>query len=144
MVHDVLEHLQPVARVDIGEGHQLSSFRLGEGLEFRELRFFIRRPHVGEHQAAALKRRIGALAHAFLQLAALGLARGFQQGAVHIPLPAVVATTDAVFLNDAELQRRPTVGAMTMQHADTTTTISEGDQILAKDANRFGQLTQLF
>ena len=77
-----------------------------------------------------------------MQPGARGLARGFEDRAVGIEQPTVIATTDAMLGDDAVFQRRPTMAAVPVKHADCARFVTESDEILAHDANRQRQVDE--
>ena len=137
MVDQILVDLQPVAGIDIGKRHQLVVCRHDIGVEHLERRLLVRRPHIGEHQTIAFKGRIGTLKDTVLHAAVARLAGRLNDAAVDVVLPAVIATADALVLDDAVFERGTTMRAMSFKQANPATAITEGDQLLAHDLHRF-------
>src|SRR5262249_5591009 len=103
-VHTVVFYLQPIAvqgvawaRTDPVPWHL-------EHVEDGKFRVLIGRPHVGKDQATILVRRVSAMEDAVLEGALGRLAGGFQDRAVHVEQPAVVAAADAPLGYQAELE----------------------------------------
>src|SRR5206468_11285305 len=94
----------------------------------------LRRPQVSEHQSGELVRRIGSLPDPLAKAAPRRLTRCFQAPAVDVVDPAVIATADAALEGNAELERRPAMGAVQVQHAHAPAAIPEDDQVLAENA----------
>jgi len=69
-----------------------------------------------------------------LDLAGGGLARGFQDGAVGVEQPAMVAAAYAVLLDDAELERGVAVAAQQVQQPIGAGPVAEQHQVLAHPA----------
>ncbi len=144
LIGDVIHRLQPVAREYVGEWNELEIRVRREGVIVREFRLRLRRAHVREHQAVALECRVGALRHGLFEARALvGLARRFDDAAVHVVVKSVVAAADSLFLDDPVFERRAAMTAMALQHADTALPVAERDQVLAHDANRVGHIGEL-
>ena len=59
-VHRVFRHLQPVARIVDGVGHHVI-VGLGHGVEHREIRHCLWRPHIGKQQTLKLTNRVSAV-----------------------------------------------------------------------------------
>ena len=83
--------------------------------------------------------RVGAVPQPVLERAVYWFAGGIENLAVYIVYPAVIAASDSAFLNDAELERRASVGAIEREEADAIRLIFELSKILAEhpNANRY-------
>ena len=148
LVDRVVHHLQPVGRLVVGgpAGGLAQTDRkgrvLGEVVEGKRRRT-VGRPEIGEQQPLVLAHRIGALA----QLADIGvvvrLGRGFEDAAVGVEQPAVVAAADAALLDAAELERGAAVRAVLLQEPDAPAEVAERDQILAQQAHGEGQVAEI-
>ena len=135
-VHRVFQDLQPVARIEIFLARNDPVAWAAEAVIGGECRHFLGRAHVAEHDAVRLAHRIGAVTQLVLDRAGGGLAGRFQDRAVHVEQPAVVAAADALGADQAELQRGAAVGAMPFKEADGAGAVAEGDQFLAEDFER--------
>ena len=141
-IHRVLCDLQPVAgRVD-GVGNELV-VGLVDRIEQREGRPRLGRPEVGEHQAAVLVHRVGAMEEVSGDAAGRRLAGGLQDRAVDVVEPAVVAAADPGLADDAELERGAAMAAMRVQQPEASAAIAEQHQLLAEDAQRQRQVLDL-
>src|SRR5439155_25902274 len=69
--------------------------------------------------------------------------RGFQDLAVDVVEPTVVAAADAAPLHHAELQRCAPVRAMELEQTDLASPVAEEDQVLAQNAHPFGKVLEL-
>ena len=141
-VHWVLGHLEPVARVVDGVGHELDPGQR-EGVEHGEFGPQLGRTEVGEDEAGELPDGIGAVAELARDGARRRLAGRFQDGAVHVEQPAMVAAPDAALGDDPVLQRRPAVAAMLVQQAEPPGEIPEQHQLLAQHPDEDGTLPDL-
>jgi hypothetical protein len=103
----------------------------------------VRRAHVSEDQTLDLLDRVGALADLVADRGVLRLARGLQDRAVHVEVPAVVAAADAALLDLAVFQGGPAVGAMAVQQADPPPAVAKHHQILAHDPDPHRMLLEL-
>ena len=101
----VLVDLEPVAG---GVAYSQDARGLGmlEGVEDGEGRAFLRRTHVGEHQAPPHLDGIGALAELVANRAVGGLPGGVEDGAVDVEVPAVVAAADTALLQPCRTRAR--------------------------------------
>ena len=142
-VHGVFHNLEPVAGVVVAlAGDEAVAFAFptvadGEGGDV------FGRPHISENGAAEFVGGIGAVAEAVFKGGAGGFARGFEDGAVDVEQPAVVAATDAALRDQPELQGCAAVGAVGFDHADAAAEIAEGHQFLAEDFEGHGGIAQL-
>ncbi len=111
-VHRVFQDLQPVARIEIFLARDHAIARADEAVEHRERRLLVGRAQIGKDDAVRLTGRIGAVKQPVLQRAVGWLARRFQDRAVAIEQPAVVAAADALVADQAEFERGAAVRAM--------------------------------
>src|SRR5690606_18845664 len=120
-----------------GVGDHLVSRNI-ERIQEREVWSELRWAHVGEHQSAILDDRVGALTDSMPDRTVLGFAGRFQDGAVDIEMPSVVAAANAVLFDSPVLERRPAVRAVPMQQADSTGEVAKDHEIFAEnpDGNR--------
>ena len=134
-VHAVVFHLEPVARHhELRRRHQPVARHVVAVVD-RECGTSIRRPQIDEHEARELVRRIGALPDALLEPTARRLSRSFQAPSVDVVDPAVIAAADASLERDPELERRPAMRAVQVQHADAPTAVAEDHEILAQHSH---------
>ena len=145
LVGDVVERLQIVARIDVGERNELEIVVGVEEVPFGEFRHLVVGAHVGEDETVTLKGRIRALADLFGQTrTAVRLARHLHQPAVHVELEAVVAAADAGLLYDAVLERGTPVRTVAVQDADLSRLVAERHEFLAHDLDRLGYVGEFF
>jgi hypothetical protein len=78
-----------------------------------------------------------------LYLAIFGFTRCFENRAIHVEVPAVVAATNPALLDTPVLKRRTTMGAVSVQETDAVAKIPEDHQILAEQLHRDGTLAKL-
>src|SRR5262249_8934110 len=134
-VHAVVLHLEPVARQHELRGrHQLVAGHV-VAVVHRKRGAPAGRTEVGEHEARELARGIGALPDALPETAARRLARRLETAAVDVVHPAVVAAAKTALERDPELQRRPTMRAVQVQHADAAAAVAEHYEILTQEAD---------
>src|SRR5262249_26738036 len=81
-----------------------------------------------------LVRGIGALPDALAEAAPGRLAGRFEASAVDVVDPAVIAAANTALHRNAVLERRPTMRAVQVQHAQTAAAIAEDHQVLAEDS----------
>ena len=133
-VHRVLGDLQPVAgRVNRVRNELVVG--LIDRVQHGEGRPRLRRPEIGEDQAAVLAQRIGAVEDMAGDAAGLGLARRLQDRAVDVVEPAMIAAADAGLADDAELERGAAVAAMRVQEPEAAAAVAKQHQILAENAH---------
>src|SRR5262249_29721223 len=103
-VHGIFEDLEPIARIEVFAARDESIARATEAVVERKGWPLLWRTHVREHDAVVLVDRIGAVAEPILERARRWLARSFEDRAVHVEEPAVVAAADSSLGDQAELQ----------------------------------------
>ena len=130
-VHRIFTDLLPVAgRMDQVGLHLVVWHH--HGVHHGECRFDGGGAHVGEDDTLELHHWVGALA-IFVTMGALRwLPRGFQDGAVIAEQPAVVAAPDAVFGNDAKLERCTTMGAMLVHQTQLPRQVTVEHQVFTQ------------
>ena len=84
------------------------------------------------------------MAEAVFEGAVGWFAGGFEDAAVDVHEPAVVAAAYAPLRHQAELQRRATVGAVHLDNADAAAEVAEGHQFLVHDFEREGKVGEVF
>ncbi|MGY4419174.1 hypothetical protein ACVWY2_001599 [Bradyrhizobium sp. JR6.1] len=148
-VGDVLEMLQPVAGDHGGPAaadrgiiglDEFAVVHILQALVARQHRLLICRAHIGEDQAVAFLHRIPGLAHLALEQAAFGLAGLFEAAALGVELPAVIAATDAVFLDLAVIECGAAMAAARMQEAHPAMPVAEQDQVFAECTDFSGDI----
>jgi hypothetical protein len=133
-IHGVFQDLQPVARIEIlSPRHQPHAGSRQQTIVGGERRHLLRRPHVGEHDAVRLVRRVRAVAQPVLQRAVGRLAGRLQDGAVHVEQPAVIAAANTAFADQPEFERGAAMRAVQLQQADGAALVAEHHQLLAQD-----------
>src|SRR5262245_53215759 len=141
-VHAVFLDLQPVALPQgRGAGHEFVAWQV-KGIQKRKRRLLIRWPHIGEEEPCVFAHRIGAMKQAVLQRTVDRLARRFEAWAVDVEQPAVIATSDTLLPDQAELERGAPMRAMQFQQSNLAPLVAERDEILPENANSPRQLAQ--
>src|SRR5215475_13786192 len=114
-IHTVFFDLKPVA-LPHGwrSGEEFVTLQL-KGIQNRERRPTIRRPHVGKDQPPMFVNRIGAVKEAVLQSAVSGLPGCFKDSSVDVEEPTVIAASDAHVADQAKLKRGAAMRAMQFQ-----------------------------
>jgi hypothetical protein len=142
-IHAVVLDLQPVAvpksrraRRNLVSGQVI-------GVEHREIRLLVGRTHIREHQSLVLTNRIGAMEKAVLQCAVGRLSRGFEDRAVNVEQPAVIAAADPLFSDQAEFQRGAPMRAVQLQQANRPAAVAKGDEVLAQYTQSPREVIQL-
>ena len=87
-------------------------------VELRERRTQVRRPHISEEEAAKFVNRVSAMEDTPTQRATVFFARRFENCAVHVVEPAVIATPQAVGFDPSELERGSAMATMTIKQPD--------------------------
>ena len=141
-IHRVLDDLQPVAGVGQRIGDRFHPGNV-EGVEDGKGRPFGGRSEVREDDPGPFHYRVGPGAEAPANRRILGFGRGFQDGAVHVEEPAVVAAADTARLADAVLERCPAVRAVLLKESGTPAAVPEEDQLLVEHPNELRQLAEL-
>ena len=111
-IHLVLADLEPVARIVNLIGLEIRDRAPRPEIVFGKGGHFLGRAHIGEDNAGEFMGRIGALEGFVLDPAFRRLTRGFQDRAVAVEQPAVIAAADAPLLDLAEFERGAAVAAM--------------------------------
>ena len=138
----VFHHLQPVARrFDQVRDHFVAV--LDHGVEHRERRHGLARPHVGKRESLVFNDRIGAETGAFLQSAADRFAGAFLDRTVDAVLPAVIAAADAALLDDAKFERHVAMRAVQVHQAEPAAVLAKQHQVFAHDTNTIRQVADL-
>src|ERR1700742_1224246 len=101
-IHRVFQDLQPIARIKVFLSRNEPVSRPGKAVIHREWRTLLGRAHIGEHDARVLMGWIGAVAQPVLQRAAGRLAWGLEDFAIGRKQPSMVATTDALSVDQAK------------------------------------------
>src|SRR5712671_2655423 len=141
-VHAVFLHLQPIALPQSGgAGHEPIAGQV-KRIEDGKIRLLLWWSHIGEHQPAILAHGIGAVIQPFLQRAVGGLARRFEDRAVGVEQPPVIAAPYPFLGYQAKLQRRTAMGTMELQEAHRAALVTEHHEILAQDAQTPRQVVQ--
>ena len=133
-VHHVFLHLEPVAGVGDVVGHQ-PVVRHGQRVVRREVRAFVGRSHIGEHQTVVLLDRVGAVIEPVLERARRGFARRLQNPAVGREQPTVIAAAKAAGLDDAVFERGAAMAAMEVEQPPFAGATPEQHQVLAEHAH---------
>ena len=143
-IDDGIQYLQPVATERRLVGDHLQVGKL-EHVVHGKRRAILRRAHVGEHEASILEGRIRTEPNPILQprLRGLGLARCFEQRAIDVEVPPVIAAAYPLPLTGPVLQGGLTVGTAAVHEPDPAAPVPEQHQVLAEDAQREGQITDL-
>ena len=136
-VETTLERLEPVAFLDVPRDVAMRVRNRGP-FEVGESGLFLRRSHVGPHDAAALDARVGSDADLVHEAAAGRLARHVDALALDVEFPAVIDAAQPAFLVAAEEQGRRAMGTALVQQPDAAGGVAERDQPLAQelDADR--------
>ena len=79
-----------------------------------------------------------------LQGAVLGLAGSFEDSAVGVEEPTVIATTDAPLLDLPVLKGSAPVRTMRLDYSDSAIAVPKRDQLLAKPGDGYGKVSYLF
>ena len=138
----VLHDLQPIAGgLDEIRDHLVSV--LVECIHDWKWRNQFLRTEVRENQALEFNDGVGAEACPAQDLACRRLARRLKDCAVQTVFPAVVAASDAVAFDNAELERHVSVAAMEMHQAKPASFLPEENKILADDPNSDRQVFDL-
>ena len=141
-VHAVFLDLQPVALPHRrGAGDQPVAGQI-IGVEDRKSGLLVGRAHIGEDETRGFAHRIGAVEQAVLQCAVRRFAGRFEDRAVDIEQPAVIAAADPLVGNQAEFERSAAMRAMQFEKAHRAAAVAEGDEILAHDAQPPRQVAQ--
>src|SRR5262245_1430833 len=90
-----------------------------------------------------LMHRIGTMAQSILKRAVRRLAWRFQDRAIHVEQPAMIAAAYSLRADQAELQRRATVRAMALEQADGAAAVAKGHQFLTQNLHGQRQVLQL-
>ena len=141
-IHGIFLRVQPVALVRKGEGDEPDARHLEE-IEVWLVRDQVGRAHVGPDHAVDLGRRIGTVKETVLQSRIGRFARCFQDGAVDVEQPAVIAAADAPLGDDAVLQRGAPMAAVPVHDAGPPRLVPEGDEVLAERLHRLGQVGEM-
>src|SRR5207237_6109535 len=96
-------------------------------------RRLVGRSEVGADQAVRFMRRIGAVPYLVLQRAVSRLARGFQDRAVDVEQPPMVAAAYPLRADEAEFERGAAMRAVQFQQTDRAALVAKRDQILTQD-----------
>jgi hypothetical protein len=86
--------------------------------------------------------RIGPMVEAVLQRALGRFSRRFQDRAIHVKAPKMIAAPYPGLTNQAELQGGPPVRAMELQQPHPATLVTEDHQILPQHADPHGHVLQ--
>jgi hypothetical protein len=73
------------------------------------------------------------MAQPVLEGAVGGLTRGFEDRAIDAKEPAVIATADALLINQPEFERGSAMRAMQFQQPDRAAFVAKGDQVFPQD-----------
>jgi len=121
LICDVVEHLKPVARKNIGERNKFHVRIWFERIPLGEGRLPIRGPHVCENESVPLEGGICSLANCGAQSRAfVRFRRRFNEQAVTVKVESVVAAAYATILNDAIFQRGAAMGAVSVHYGYST------------------------
>ncbi len=142
-IHAVVLHLEPVAREREPRGGLEPIPREIERVVDREAGSPIGRPHVREDHAAEIEGRIRPLAEGVFQSAARRLPRCFEDPAVDVEDPAVVAAANPPLTDQAVLERRAAVRAVQLEQPDATAPVAEQHEILPEDPEAQRNVRQL-
>src|SRR6516225_5309065 len=85
----------------------------------------------GPDQTTLLAHRMAWLLQALPQ-PRIGIIGSFLNGAVGAELPSVIQTTDSTILDPPQRERRATMHAVFLEHADVAGGVTEHDQLLAE------------
>src|SRR5262249_60846977 len=119
-VHTVLFNLKPVALPHSrGTSYELVT-RQVIGIQKWEHGPLVGVAHIGEDQPRVFMHRIGAVKEAILQSAVNRLARCFEDSAVDVEQPAVIAASDTLLANQPKLKRGTPMRAIQLQQSDRT------------------------
>jgi hypothetical protein len=130
--------------VDVRKRDKAVVRRVAIDVIFGKWRLLLRMALVGENQPITFESKIRTMANALAGLAVFGLGRHVKNLPVDVMDPDVLAATDALVLNNAELERCAAVAALAVQHTDTTGAIAKRNVILAQDADRFWHVREFF
>src|SRR5262245_26881391 len=134
-VHTVFLDLKPVALPESrGASEELVAWQV-KGIQKWEHWSLFRRSHVGEDQPGMFVHRIGAMKEAVLQSAVGGLAWRFEDCAVDVEQPAVIAASDTLLADQAELQRGAPMRTVQFQQSNRTPLVAERHEIFAENPN---------
>ncbi len=109
-IHGIFRHLQPVARIVDDVGHEIDT-RQSEGVVDWKFRLLIGGAKIGKDDSAIFEDRIGTLAAMLRYPAVRRLSRSFQDRAVHIEKPSVIAATNSMLRHDTVFERRAADGS---------------------------------
>src|SRR4051794_24372483 len=99
-----------------------------EAVEIGEAGHLGRRTHIGEDQTVPLLDGVGGLADRGADRGIRQLAGRFENGAVDVEMPTVIAAAYAALLDTAELQRCTAMRAVPMQQPDAVLAVAENNQ----------------
>ena len=141
-VHAVFFDLQPIALPDCRRAGDLAVAGEVVGIEDRKIGLLVGWAHIGEHQTVVLAHRVGAMAQPVLERAVGGLTRGFEDRAVGAEQPAVVATANALLIDQPEFERGAAMRAMQFQQPDRAAFVAKSDQVFPQDPQPSRDISQ--
>ena len=146
-VHDVFLALEPVALGCAADpwadpGVECPAV-VHQDVVLGKLGDLIRRPHVGEEEAAELLHRIAGLLDALLLRAVGRLERHLEAVAFDVVEPSVVAAADALGLDTAVFEGYAPMAATEEQQTWAPVSIPECHQVLAQDTHPLRHVSQV-
>src|SRR5947208_737456 len=106
-------------------------------------RLLVGRSEIAENEAVRFMRRIGAVTQLVIQRAVSRLPRGFQDRAVDVEQPPMIAAAYPLRADEAEFERGAAMRAVQFQQTDRAALIAERDQILTQDPDPQREVAEL-
>ena len=97
-------------------------------------------PHIGKDDTFKFMGWIGPLDHTTMQRAFLRFRPGLYQGPVNVIMPAVIATDQTMFCDNAIFKGCPTMDAVFVEKAEITGFIPKQDQVFPQQGHRLWQV----
>jgi hypothetical protein len=140
-IHGIFHDLQPVARVEVFPPRHKSIAGPDKAVIHREKRLPVGWTHLGKDDAAVFMGGIGPVIQPVFQGTVRRLAWRLEDGPVHRELPAMVAASYSLGVDQPELQRRATMRTMQLQQpygaAQSRNTTSSSPRIMFRWGRSF-------